>query len=142
MTASVSPASNTFRSKTVASLLAALLGWAGAHHHYLRRRYGWVLLLASLILAGMMLRADTWYLHPAFFIWVLLASAGFLEGIVLALLPDAKFDARFNPGHSQRNKTGWAPVIIAALTLALGTLIFMFALALLVENLYGYFFAN
>ncbi|MCK9509266.1 MAG: hypothetical protein M0Q54_12580 [Pigmentiphaga sp.] len=130
-----------FRSKTVASLLAALFGWAGAHHYYLKRRYSWVLLLSSLLLIGLMLRAKVWYLHPAFFIWVLLASAGYLEAIVLALLSDKKFDARFNPGLAQHNQTGWAPVIIATLTLAFGTLIFMFALALLVEMLYGRFFA-
>ncbi len=125
-----------FRSKILAGLLAALLGWAGAHWWYLGRRYGWVLLIASLILIGTFLRAETWYKHPTFFLFLLPAIAGFIEALVLSLMSDARFDATYNPGHSRKTKTGWGPVWIAILTLLIGTSIMVTGIALLVEDVY------
>ena len=39
-----------------------------------------------------------------------------LDALVLALMPDAKFDARFNPGSPQANASGWDAVLVAIAT--------------------------
>jgi len=125
-----------FRHKTIAGLLAAVLGWAGAHWWYLGRRHGWIVLLFSLIMIGTALRSDVWYFHPAFFLFLIPAVAGFIEALVICLTPDAKFDAKYNPGHTRRSQTGWGPVVVAAVTLAVGTAILMLGIVLMFQRLF------
>jgi len=125
-----------FRHKALAGLLAFLLGWAGAHWWYLGRRHAWVPLLFSLLTLGTALRAETWYFHPAFFLFLVPAVAGFIEALVLCLTPDAKFDAKYNAGHARRSHTGWAPVLVAIATLAIGTAILMLGIVLLFQSFF------
>ncbi|OVZ64297.1 hypothetical protein CDO44_02705 [Pigmentiphaga sp. NML080357] len=133
--ASPNPAA-PFRHKALAGLLAFLLGWAGAHWWYLGRRYAWVPLLFSLLMLGTALRAEAWYFHPAFFLFLVPAVAGFIEALVICLTPDAKFDARYNAGHTRRSQTGWAPILVAIATLAIGTAILMLGIVLLFQSLF------
>lgn len=130
------PPTQSFRHKTVAGLLAAVLGWAGAHWWYLGRRHGWIVLLFSLIMIGTALRSEAWYFHPAFFLFLVPAVAGFIEAIVLCLTPDAKFDAKYNPGQARQTRTGWGPVLVAGITLAVGTAILMLGIVLLFQSLF------
>ncbi|MDX3907568.1 MAG: hypothetical protein QHC78_17905 [Pigmentiphaga sp.] len=125
-----------FRHKAVAGLLAFLLGWAGAHWWYLGRRRAWVPLLFSLLMVGAALRSEAWYFHPAFFLFLVPAVAGFIEALVICLTPDAKFDARYNAGHARRSQTGWGPVLVAILTLAIGTAILMLGIVLLFQSIF------
>lgn len=130
------PAPQPFRHKAIAGLMAALLGWTGAHWFYLGRRHGWVVLACALFLMGAALRGDPWYFHPAFFLFMIPVVAGFIEALVICLMPDARFDARYNPGHTRTTKTGWIPVLIAIATLAGGATALMITVALLFQGLF------
>jgi len=125
-----------FRHKALAGLLAFLLGWAGAHWWYLGRRHGWLPLLFSLLALGTAFRAETWYFHPGFFLFLLPAVAGFIEALVICLTPDAKFDAKYNAGSDRRNESGWGAVLVAAATLAIGTAILMLGIVLLFQSFF------
>ena len=46
-------------------------------------------------------------------------SAAMFTAIVYALTPDAKWDARHNPGHAGTS-TGWGPVLAAIAALLVG----------------------
>ena len=125
-----------FRHKAIAGLLALLFGWAGAHWWYLGRRYGWVLLLFSMLMIGTAMRAEVWYQSPAFFLFLIPAIGSYIEAIVLCLMSDARFDARYNPATLRRSKTGWAPVLVAIVTLLLGVTVMVSGIAILVETTY------
>ena len=125
-----------FRHKARAGLLAAVFGWAGAHWLYLGRRYSWAVLAFSLLAIGTALRGNPWYFHPAFFLFLIPAVAGFIEALVICLMSDAKFDAKYNPGHSRATKTGWGPVLIAIFTLAIGTTILMIGVTLFFQAIF------
>jgi TM2 domain-containing membrane protein YozV len=125
-----------FRHKAIAGLLALLFGWAGAHWWYLGRRHGWVLLLFSTLMIGTALRAEVWYQSPAFFLFLIPAIGSYIEAIVLCLMSDARFDARYNPATLRRSKTGWAPVLVAIATLLLGVTVMVSGIAILVETTY------
>jgi len=125
-----------FRHKAIAGLLALLFGWAGAHWWYLGRRHGWMLLLVSMLLIGTALRSDVWYQSPAFFLFLIPLLCTHVEAIVLCLMSDARFDARYNPATLRRSKTGWAPVLVAIATLLLGVTAMVSGIAILVETTY------
>ena len=125
-----------FRHKAIAGLLALLFGWAGAHWWYLGRRHGWVLLLFSMLMIGTAMRAEVWYQSPAFFLFLIPAIGSYIEAIVLCLMSDARFDARYNPATLRRSKTGWAPVLVAIVTLLLGVTVMVSGIAILVETTY------
>jgi TM2 domain-containing membrane protein YozV len=121
-----SHAAPRLRNKTLAGLLAFLLGWAGAHGFYLGRRYSWLPLLMSLAVLGY---ATTLpgpvYSHGIYYLWLIPLVAGFIEAVVLCLRSDAKFDARYNPGLSPGNQSGWGAIVVAAFSLFIGTAILM-----------------
>jgi TM2 domain-containing membrane protein YozV len=131
-----------FRHKAVAGLLALLLGWAGAHWWYLGRRHGWMLLVFSLLMIGAALRAEFWYRSPAFFLFLIPAVASHIEAIVLCLMSDARFDARYNAGSPRRSKTGWTPVLVAIATLLLGVTLMVSGIAIGVETVYRAVYEN
>lgn len=119
---------HTHKNKAWTSLLAFLLGMLGAHRFYLhgaRDRWGWLHLAAlpaSLALRQLLPEADWFYqLLPL----TISALIGFLEALVLGLMPDDKWDARYNPGSGRLSDTGWplAVVLVATLMLGAGTLI-------------------
>jgi TM2 domain-containing membrane protein YozV len=101
MTDAQAPVSSTpFRSKFVATLLAALGGTFGLHRFYLggpRRALPWLYV------------AFCWTLVPTF--------AGFIEALVFALMPDEKWDARWNANAGRTSDSGWPVVLLAVLTL-------------------------
>lgn len=116
-----------YRSKTLASWLALLLGSLGVHRlyvHGLRDRlawfYPWPTLLGLLGVNRMQsLGQDD---HAAWLLVPLLGamlSLAMLTAIVYALTPDDKWDARHNPGRPGPG-TGWGPVLAAILALLLG----------------------
>jgi hypothetical protein len=131
-----------FRHKAVAGLLALLLGWAGAHWWYLGRRHGWMLAVFSLLMIGTALRAEFWYRSPAFFLFLIPVVASHIEAIVLCLMSDARFDARYNAGSSRRSKTGWTPVLVAIATLLLGVTLMVSGIAIGVETVYRAVYEN
>ncbi|VCU68982.1 hypothetical protein PIGHUM_01041 [Pigmentiphaga humi] len=126
-----------FRSKALAGFLAATLGWAGAHWRYLGRKHGWIPLLVSLLAMGTALRSEQWYFHIGFFLFLIPAAAGFIEALIICLMADEKFDALYNPGLQRRAPSGWAPVLVAMPTLAIGTSIVTLGIVLMVQRAFG-----
>ncbi len=117
-----------FKNKTLATLLAALFGTFGLHRLYLHGLSDWRgYVYPTIALAGM-LTALLWL--PAVVLTVAVLFTGFLEAINFALTPDAKWDQRWNQGSGHENDSGWAVVIIAILTLAIGTTLLMSLLAI------------
>jgi TM2 domain-containing membrane protein YozV len=111
------------KNKTFATLLAAVAGSIGLHRFYLRGagdKWGW-LHLASLPATGLAIALGLG--HQGFFQaapLLLSALCGFLEALVLGLIPDDQWDQRFNPGSSQGSVSGWPLALLLVLTLGLG----------------------
>ncbi len=110
---SMNNTNSTFKNKTVAALFASLGGTFGLHRFYLHGSKGW----------------RPW-LYPMFCLTLIPTFTGFIEAIVFALTPDEKWDAQWNPGSDRKNNSGWAVVIIAALTLLIGAGLLMAAMAI------------
>lgn len=120
------------KNKTLALLLAVLLGGAGLHCLYLRgiRDRWFILHLASLPVC--MFTAAVWPDLNGYYKllpWLLSSLIAQLEGVVLVLLPDASWDAKFNGNLGLHSDSGWplAALLIATLMIGAGGLIFVIA---------------
>lgn len=127
-----SPSDRKFISKVKVGLLAALFGCVGAHWWYLGRARAWMLTATGLLLMIASSFAEVWWENPAFFLLFIPILAGFIEAIVLCLMSDARFDARYNPGLVRSSPSGWGPVLVAGFTLLIGTVALMFGIAMIV----------
>jgi TM2 domain-containing membrane protein YozV len=116
------------KSKTLATVLAFLFGGLGLQRLYLRGvRDPWLWAhLASLpaawLIAALAPQADGFYkLLPV----TISGLIGLLEALVLGLMSDEKWDARFNPGSGKQSDTQWpvAVVLVASMMLGAGGLI-------------------
>jgi hypothetical protein len=123
-----------FRHKALAALLAFLFGGLGLHRLYLGLGLWWLPLAVTMPMTALMLGVRNWYQTPPFFIAMVPVVAGFIHALVLALMPDEKFDARFNAGAARRNGSGWDAVLVAIATLMVGTTVLMTTLALLFQT--------
>jgi TM2 domain-containing membrane protein YozV len=121
-----------FRNKVTVGLLAAILGCVGAHWWYLRRPYAWLVTLTSIVLMVACSFAEVWWENPAFFLLFIPTLDGFIEAIVLCLMRDERFDALYNPGLVRETPSGWGPILVASFTLLIGTVAFMFGIAMIV----------
>ena len=124
----------TFRRKSLAALLAFLLGAFGAHRIYLGRPRWWLPLAVTALALPLLVGVRNWYQTPAFFVLMVPVVAGFIEALVIALMPDEKFDARFNANTARRNRSGWDAVLVAIVSLAAGTIILTATIALLFQT--------
>jgi hypothetical protein len=124
------------RTKVTAGLLACFFGWFGAHWLYLGRRRAWLVVAFAVACLGLSLRYPVWYDNPAFFLLFVPMIDGFIEGVVLCLFPDEKFDRFYNPGLPPSAKTGWGPVLVALLSTLMGAVLSMFAIAMVVMHVY------
>lgn len=114
------------RNKTLATLLALLFGGLGLHRFYLRSAVdkAGLLHLMSVPLCGLVvgLNPDAdWF----FKILPLLVSyiVGFIEGFVIGLEPDDRFDAKFNNGSGRHNRSDWKlAVVLVVMMLTAGVL--------------------
>ena len=102
-----------FKNKTLATLLASLGGSFGLHRFYLE--------------GPSKLRP---WLYLAFCFTLIPAYAGFIEALAFGLTPDEKWDAQWNAASGRKNDSGWAVVIIVALTLLFGAGLLMAMLAI------------
>lgn len=116
------------KNKTFASFLAFLLGSLGVHRLYLRGArdpWAWIHLAAvpaSLLIVALMPDADWFYKALPL---VVSGLVGFLEALVLGLMPDEKWDAAHNAGSGKQSASNWplALLLVATLMLGAGTLI-------------------
>lgn len=63
-------------------------------------------------------------------------TAGIIEALVFALMPDEKFDTRFNPQSDVQTKTGWDAVIVAIVSTFLGGTVILMGIAMVVVHVY------
>lgn len=132
-----------YRSKTLATWIAVIAGALGGHRFYLhgwRDALGWLHPLPTLagLLGALRMRElgqdDTlaWLLLP---LLGFALSAAMLTAIVYGLTPDARWDARYNPGQPQRS-TRWGPVLGVMLALLLGGIVLMATIAFGFQKLF------
>ncbi len=126
-----------FRRKAVAAMLAFLFGALGLHGLYLGLRVWWWPLAVTVPGLLWLYRAAPWYQSPAFFLVIIPVAAGFIHALVLALTPDAKFDARFNAGGARSNNSGWDVVLVAIATLTGGSIVLVTVLVLFFQMLFA-----
>lgn len=127
-----------FRHKALAALLASVTGALGVHRIYLGLRLWWLPLAVTLIALPLIIGVERWYQTPPFFVLMVPVIAGFLHALVIALMPDERFDARFNPAQTRRNRSGWDAVLVAVATLFVGAVVLMTTIALLTQTYFEY----
>ena len=123
-----------FRHKALAALLASLTGALGLNRVYLGQRLWWLPLVVTLIALPLLIGVKNWYQTPAFFVLMVPVIAGFIQALIIALMPDDRFDARFNAGQARRNRSGWDAVLVAVATLMGGATVLMTTIALLTQT--------
>jgi TM2 domain-containing membrane protein YozV len=128
----------THYNKTLATLLAALLGGLGAHRFYLG---GWRDWLGWLHLASAALSALLYSSHKPgivmFSLSPLIVSIllGQLQALVLGLMSDQKWDLKYNPQSGQQSNSKWPLALILVATMAFGSTGLMAAWARLMDLL-------
>ena len=127
------------KNKTLATLLAFTLGGAGLHRFYLRGladRWGW-LHAAALPACGIVMSAAP---AAAWYFWYLPLSlsmlAGFLEALVLGLMPDEKWDAVYNPASGRQSDSRWPLAVIIVATVMVGAGMLIATMARMSDLLY------
>jgi len=125
-----------FRHKALAALLASLAGALGANRLYLDQKLWWLPLSVTAVTLPLLVGVRNWYQTPAFFVLMIPVTAGFIQALVIALMPDERFDARFNARTERHNRSGWDAVLVAIATLAGGAIALMTAIALLFQTYY------
>jgi TM2 domain-containing membrane protein YozV len=135
----MSTARKTHKNKTAATFLALLLGGLGAHRFYLRGSVDKLGLLhvCSVPVAGLVISlapgADVFYkLLPLLLSYI----AGFVEALVIGLMPDEKFDARYNGGSGRASDSNWPLALILVATMLVGTTTLIATISRLFDLLY------
>ena len=128
----------THKNKTVATLLALLLGGVGAHRFYLRGatdRLG-LLHVCALPITGILWGAVR--PHPFYVVLPLLVSviAGCIEALIIGLTPDEKWDAQYNAGSGRQSRSNWMLPLLLVLTLMVGAILLIGTIARLFDLLY------
>lgn len=131
--------SNQHKNKTFATLLALVLGGVGAHRFYLRGSLDKVGLLhvCSIPLAGLvygLAPEANWFFKalPLIVSYV----AGFIEALVLGVMSDEKFDAKFNAGSGKASNSGWMLAVLLVLTVMIGAVVLIGSIARVFDLLY------
>lgn len=127
-----------FKHKALAAMLASLTGALGLNRLYLGQKLWWLPLAVTLIALPLIIGVKNWYQTPAFFVLMLPVIAGFVQALLIALMPDERFDLRFNAGQSRRNRSGWDAVLVAVITLMAGATVLMTTIALLTQTYFEY----
>jgi TM2 domain-containing membrane protein YozV len=126
------------KNKTVATLLALLLGGFGIHRFYLKPgadRIG-LLHLCCLPVTGILYGAVK--PHPFYIVLPLLVSyiVGFVEALVIGLTPDEKWDAQYNAHSGQQTHSNWVLVLLLVITMLVATTVLIGTIARLSDVVY------
>ena len=133
------------KSKTLATWIALVGGGLGLHRFYLhglRDPWGWLHPLPTLLGLYGLRRVEafgqddrlSWLLIPLLGVTI---AAAMLAAIVYGLMPDEKWDARFNP-RGPASRSGWAAVIGVVLALLLGAGVLMATIAFSGQRFFEY----
>ena len=120
------------KNKTVATFLALLLGYLGIHRFYLHGlsdRWGW-LHAASLPASAMLLLSNPELplLIPTLPLVASMLSAS-LQTFVLGLMPDEKWDKRYNPDSGRESDSRWPIALMMVLNMFYGATLLLTVLA-------------
>ncbi|MBD8628214.1 NINE protein [Oxalobacteraceae sp. CFBP 13708] len=126
------------KNKTVATLLALLLGGFGIHRFYLKPgadRIG-LLHLCCLPVTGILYGAVK--PHPFYIVLPLLVSyiVGFVEALVIGLTPDEKWDAQYNAHSGRQSRSNWVLVLLLVITMLVATTVLIGTIARLSDVMY------
>ncbi len=131
--------STSHKNKTFATFLGVILGALGAHRFYLRGSLDKLGLLhmASLPVAGLVygLAPDANWFYQILPL-VVSGLAGFIEALVIGLMPDEKFDAAFNPASGRQSKSTWVLALLLVCTMLVAASTGIATLARLNDLLY------
>lgn len=127
----------THKSKTLTAGLAMLFGTLGLHRFYLyglRDPFGWAHIVGSACgVAGWGLLVTSELSSTAGWVLTILGAislfSAFLAAIVYGLRPDERWDQQFNPGATNRSRSGWTAVIIVSVSLFVGAMLMMVGFA-------------
>ncbi|MBC7454657.1 MAG: hypothetical protein H7335_13315 [Massilia sp.] len=129
----------THKNKTAATFLALTLGWGGVHRMLLGGARDPLALLhlgavaATLVLLALLPRANIFYpLLPI----IVSAIAGCIEALVIGLMPDEQFDARYNVGSSRQSDSQWPLALLLVTTMLVGTTVLIATMSRLFDLLY------
>lgn len=113
------------KNKTLATLLAVALGGPGTHRFYLygaRDFWAWIYVCAFALFVCAIVLAQA--PHPLAIsllaLFPLSIFAGWIEGLIIGLTPDDKWDAQHNAGSQRLSASGWPVVTLLVLTFAGG----------------------
>lgn len=134
-----------YKSKTLAAWIAFIGGSLGLHRFYLygfRDTWGWLHPIPTLIGWWGIERVQTygqddqlsWLLIPV--LGVMLAGT-MLVAIVYGLMPDERWNARFNP-NGPRHQTGWSTIFAVVLALMVGAGVLMATIAFSGQRFFEY----
>jgi hypothetical protein len=127
------------KNKTLATLLALILGGVGAHRFYLKSgadRLG-LLHLCSVPIAGLVYGIGHapnpfWVLLPLLVSW----CVGFVEALVIGLTPDEKWDATYNAAGGTKSHSNWIVVFLLVVTMLVGATAVIATISRLFDLLY------
>ncbi|MES2024688.1 MAG: NINE protein [Pseudomonadota bacterium] len=119
------PASGKHKGKTVATLLAVLLGGTGTHRFYLygvKDFWAWIYLCAFALFVGavVLTRAPHSLIISLLALFPLSIFAGWVEALTIGLTSDEKWDAKHNPHSARTSASRWPIVLLLVLTFACG----------------------
>jgi len=134
-----------YRSKTFATWIALIGGSLGLHRLYLygsRDPWAWLHVIPTAVgVYGVMRLNDlgqddqlAWVLIP---VLGLMLAGTMLVAIYYGLMPDEKWNARFNPG-GPAHRTSWSTIIGVMLALAVGVGVLMATIAYGGEHYFEY----
>ena len=131
--------SATHKNKTFATWTALLTGAAGGHRIYLRGARDRLAIAHCAGVAGTLAMLVAMPEANAF--WKLLpltvsAIAGFIEALVIGVMPDEKFDARYNAGSGRKSDSGGLLALGLVATLLVGATVVIATMARLFDLLY------
>jgi hypothetical protein len=127
------------KNKTLATLLAFVLGAVGAHRFYLRGSVDRLGLahLCSLPIAGMVygLLPEANAFYKALPI-VVSFIAGCIEALAIGVTQDEKWDATFNAGSGRKSNTRWYQALLLVVIMLVGMTVLIATMARLFDLLY------
>ena len=122
----------THKNKTLATLLALLLGMLGIHRFYLNGitdRWGWLHVASLPASAALLSVRPDWplLLYAAPLVLSMLVAS--IETFVLGLMPDEKWDERYNATSGQQSDSRWPVPFMMVLNLFYGATLLLTVIA-------------
>ncbi|MDB5961106.1 MAG: hypothetical protein JWP59_2400 [Massilia sp.] len=127
------------KNKTLATLFAAALGAAGLHRLYLRGPRDvlvWLHLALLALTLALLALAPSINLFYRLLPLIVSMIAGFLQALVLGVMPDEKFDAAFNAGSGGRSDSRWPLALLLVATMLVGATVLISTMARLFDLMY------